>query len=184
MPNAGNILDFWFSDTASARWFSPDDGFDSEIRQKFEDVSIAAAAQMAKGSHPWLDTPQTSLALIIALDQFPRNMYRGTPAAFAWDPLARKAANFALDKSHDLQTAQERRRFFYLPFMHSEDKSDQARCVALIDQRLDDENSLYHAKAHQSLIKRFGRFPHRNDVLGRASSRAEVNFLKRGGYQP
>lgn len=140
--------------------------------------------QLASDAQGWQSSPESSLALIIVLDQFPRNMYRGTKAAFAWDTKALAAAQAVIDKGWDLKTPQDRRAFIYMPFMHAEDLQAQNQCVSLVDSRLDDPSTLHHAKEHRKLIKRFGRFPHRNAVLGRKSTDAEMRFLNKGGYSP
>ena len=111
-------------------------------------------------------------------------MYRGTKAAYAWDTKALATAQGVIDKGWDLKTPQDRRAFIYMPFMHAEDLQAQNQCVSLVDSRLDDPSTLHHAKEHRKLIKRFGRFPHRNAVLGRKSTDAEMRFLNKGGYSP
>ena len=179
-----SVLKFWFEEIDPKLHFSPSPAFDAEIRARFEMMANKAAAKLLNHEHPAENTPTGSLALIILLDQFPRNMYRGTKAAFAWDPLALGLAKRAVKKGHDLRTTIERRSFYYMPFMHSENLEDQNSCVKLVDQRLEDDNTLFHAKAHRKLIKQFGRFPHRNDVLGRESETDELTYLKDGGYTP
>ena len=156
------------------------DAFDALVRQNFEDTAVTLAVD---GSD-WEEAPEHHLALIIALDQFPRNMYRGTPAAFAWDAKALASAKRAVGKGWDLKTAQDQRAFIYMPYMHAENLDDQNECVRLVDSRLNDESTLHHAKEHRKLIERFGRFPHRNEFLGRISTEEEIRFLKNGGYNP
>jgi uncharacterized protein (DUF924 family) len=185
MISPSDILRFWFSETDKKHWFNATDAFDAEIRNRFEVSAMAAASSLLDTTpHGWEASIESSLALILMLDQFPRNMYRGTPGAFAWDSLAVAVAGRMVDKSWDLKTAQERRAFIYMPFMHSEDLAVQDKCVALCDARLEDESTLFHAKAHRKLILEFGRFPHRNKVLGRDSTPAEKAFLDAGGYSP
>lgn len=138
---------------------------------------------MAQDRSIWETTPDSYLAVIIVLDQFSRNMYRDTKAAFAWDDKALSLAQTMVDKGWDLKIAQDRRAFIYMPFMHAEDLSMQNECVRLVDSRLLDANTLHHAKEHRNVIKRFGRFPHRNAILGRSSSPEETLFLKNGGYR-
>ncbi len=180
-----HILDFWFEQAGPDKWYRQSDAFDADIRARFEDFSIGAAALLAtKGVHDWQDGPGSALALIIALDQFSRNMYRGTKAAFAWDDLALSCAKQAVDKGYDLKTGQARRAFFYLPYMHAEDMAAQDECVRLMDMRIDNPDNLFHAKEHRKLIARFGRYPHRNAVLGRESTDDEVKYLQGGGYAP
>ena len=111
-------------------------------------------------------------------------MYRGTSAAFAWDAQALTSAKDMIAKGWALKITQEKRAFIYMPFMHAENLSDQDESVRLIDSRLDDESTLHHAKEHRKVIKRFGRFPHRNELLGRVSTQQESRFLKNGGYKP
>ena len=180
------IIDFWFSSEARSHWFKSTDRFDGQVREKFETTAIALAAgmQAGRGSYAdWEDRPDSALALIIALDQFPRNMYRGTPAAFAWDPLALTAARRAVERGHDLKLGQDRRPFAYMPFMHAEDLEAQERCVSLCDSRLKDD-TIKHAITHRDIIARFGRFPHRNDVLGRVTTPEEQDYLDNGGFNP
>ena len=176
-----DILTFWFKDAGPKAWFKKSDAFDAKVRLLFETRAIDLAAKTSRPPHIWEDRTDSTLALIIALDQFPRNMYRDTPAAFAWDSLALGVATRMIDKGWDLQIPQERRSFIYMPFMHSEDIADQDRCVELIGSRLDGESNLHHAKAHRALIEQFGRFPHRNEILGRVSTPAEIEFLKQPG---
>lgn len=185
MNEASAILDFWFETAGPERWFYKSDAFDSDVRARFEAQSIELAAYLMQHNTHELETDAAgALALIIALDQFPRNMYRGTKAMFAWDTLALAAAKRAVGAGPDYKTDQSRRAFFYMPYMHSEEIADQNRCVELTDSRLSDAGTLRHAKAHQTLIARFGRFPHRNAILGRESRREETEFLEAGGYAP
>ncbi|MCF6275394.1 MAG: DUF924 domain-containing protein, partial [Robiginitomaculum sp.] len=109
---------------------------------------------------------------------------RGTKAAFAWDDLALSCAKQAIEKGYDLKTGQDRRAFFYLPFMHAEDMAAQDECVRLMDMCIDNPDNLFHAKEHRKLIARFGRYPHRNAVLGRESTDEEIEYLQSGGYSP
>lgn len=190
MTEADAILSFWFSEAAKRHWFKSTDAFDAEIRAKFETTAMNLAAQLdglkaaSDAQLPeWEDTPDTALALIIALDQFPRNMYRGTPAAFAWDPLALAAAQRLVARGADLRIDQSRRQFAYMPFMHAEDLAAQERCVMLCDARLAD-NTIDHAIIHRDIIARFGRFPHRNAILGRITTPDEQAYLDEGGFNP
>ncbi len=180
----GDILKFWFEETPKKLHFNSNPGFDADIRQSFEDLAIETAALCTKNVHDWEGTPEGALALIIMLDQFPRNMYRGTAAAFTWDSSSLAIAKRCVEKGFDLKTPLDRRAFIYTPFMHSETLDDQRRSVSLADQRLDDENTLFHAKAHMKVIEQFGRFPHRNEILGRQSTEEEVQYLSGGGYTP
>ena len=184
MARADDILTFWFDDAGPKKWYQKSDAFDAEIRAQFEAAAIDMAAVKLKGAHSWEAEPDSTLALIIALDQFPRNMYRGTKASFAWDALSLSASKAMIDKGWDLKIPQERRAFAYMPFMHSENMADQDLCVTLIDSRLESASSLHHAKEHRKVIRKFGRFPHRNEILDRASTPEEIAFLKSGGYAP
>jgi uncharacterized protein (DUF924 family) len=173
----GEVLAFWHSAGAD-RWFGKDDAFDAAVRSRFLDTYEAAAA--GRLAH-WEATPDGALALIIALDQFPRNMFRGSARTYAADPLARAVADRALSRGYDRAVAPELRTFFYLPFMHSEALADQERCMALY-RAADDAESLKYAEDHADIIRRFGRFPHRNEVLGRATTAEEQAFLDSGGF--
>lgn len=175
------ILDFWFGAPDSEAygkpreiWFKSDNAFDDAIRQRFEAVLAEASA----GAHDGMaDTPEGALALTILLDQFPRNIYRGTPGAFAFDPKALSVARDALAAGHDQAVAPFQRSFLYLPFEHSESLADQERSVALF-AALGDENTLDYAVQHRDIIVRFGRFPHRNAILRRESTPEERTFLE------
>lgn len=185
MTNPSDILRFWFSETYKKRWFNATDAFDADIRNRFEKPAMAAASSLLENNpHDWEASVESSLALILMLDQFPRNMYRGTPGAFAWDHLALAVSERMVEKSWDLKSNQDRRAFIYMPYMHSEDLVMQNKGVELCDARLEDENTLFHAKAHRKLILEFGRFPHRNSVLDRENTSAETAFLDMGGYSP
>lgn len=185
MKTADDILTFWFETAGAEMWYKKSDAFDALIRAEFENTALELAGALSRSApHSWEDRADGALALIIALDQFPRNMYRGTRAAFAWDALALNAAKRLVEKNHDLKIAQDRRAFIYMPYMHSEALADQDACVALVDQRLESENTLHHAREHRKVIARFGRFPHRNEILGRPSTAEEKKFLENGGYAP
>ena len=183
------IYDFWFGGPkrdefgqSRKAWFVKDAAFDAEIRQRF--LATLESAQRSELQH-WRDDPKHCLSLIILLDQFPRNMFRDTPRAFATDGLALQTARFAVEQGHDPVANSVERIFFYLPFEHSESLDDQARCVALVQALVDADSSrvdfLDYAKRHQEVIARFGRFPHRNRILGRVSTEAEVEFLRQPG---
>ena len=143
-----------------------------------------AASFSKQNTHDWENDVDSTLALIIALDQFPRNMYRDTPGAFAWDGFALGISARVVEKGWDLKIDQTRRAFIYMPFMHAEDIIAQNKCVELCDSRLEDGNTLHHAKEHRKLIERFGRFPHRNSILKRENTAEEKQFLDNGGYSP
>ncbi len=170
------VLAFWRAAGAD-KWFENDADFDSAIRARFLSTYQAAAA----GRLAWDDTPEGALALVIVLDQFPRNMFRGSARAVAADPLAREVATRAIDRGFDRMIAPPERSFFYLPFEHSESLADQERCVAL-NRAGGDAEALRWAEHHAEIIRRFGRFPHRNKVLGRPTTPEEQAFLDDGGF--
>ena len=170
------VVRFW-SEAGPGRWFRRDDSFDALFRQRFLAAHEAAAAGTLSG---WSTAPEGALALVLLLDQFPRNAFRGSPRVYATDVQARAAADAAIAAGHDLRVEPTLRPFFYLPFMHSEDPRDLERCVAL-NQELGGEQ-LRYAQHHRDIVARFGRFPHRNGVLGRTSSGEEERFLSEGGF--
>jgi len=182
--NYAEVLKFWFEETERKYHFNATPAFDANIRARFETSANDQAALASRGKHNWESSPEGRLARIIMLDQFPRNMYRGTPAAFTWDKLCREIVHRGLGIGDDFKISMENRSFFYMPLMHSEDLKDQDLCVKMCDQRLDDSDTIFHAKAHRKIIQRFGRFPHRNEILGRQSTNAEIQYLKDGGYSP
>ncbi len=171
------IVSFW-REAGAEKWFEKDDDFDRAIRSRF----LAALEAAARGERAELeDSAEGALALVLLFDQFPRNMFRGSARAFATDPLARGVADRALARGFDQATDQTMRPFFYLPFMHSELIADQERCIRLY-QAFGDAELLGHARAHRDIVVKFGRFPHRNRALGRATTPAEQQFLDRGGF--
>lgn len=185
MKTPEDILQFWFSDKAAKLWFRSSDAFDAEIRREFESTALALAASQAtaKHAHEWEEqSPEAHLALIVSLDQFPRNMYRNTAAAFAWDKYALRSAKRMIARRSDLHLAQRQRPFAYMPYMHSEALADQEDCVRLSDARLEAEGTLKAALQHRDIIAAYGRFPHRNAVLGRKSTPEETAFLEAGGF--
>jgi uncharacterized protein (DUF924 family) len=173
-----DVLAFW-RDAGPEKWFAKDDGFDAACRENFLATYEAAAAG---GLSAWETTPESTLALLIVLDQFPRNMFRGDARTFAADPLARAVANRALARGFDRQLVLADRQFMYLPFEHSELLADQERAVALFKATGDTELVKW-AELHLDIIRRFGRFPHRNKVLGRATTPDEQAFLDDGGFK-
>ena len=167
----GEVLDFWFG-LDRKYWFRKDAAFDAEIRARFLPLyERAAAGQLAE----WTGAPRSCLALVILLDQFGRNMFRGSARAFAADPLALEAARAIVGAGWDASYTAEQRSFAYLPFEHSESLADQERCCALM-KPLGEELYRY-AERHREIIARFGRFPHRNAALGRESTPEEIEFL-------
>lgn len=186
MASPAEVLDYWFGvspDLAGRRalWFGKDPATDAEIRRRFEVLHQAASAGSLDA---WLGSPESALALVVVLDQFPRNMYRDTPAAFAADAKARACARRVLEQGGDRQLAPLQRLFLYLPFEHSEDLADQRLSVKLFAD-LDGEAGMGdvfdYALRHYCVIQRFGRFPHRNACLGRESSPEETAFLQLPG---
>jgi len=188
LARAQALLDFWFGppgfpyhDEPRGIWFKPDDGFDAELRRLFlADQERAAAG----GYDDWMGARESCLALILLLDQLPRNLYRDTPAAFAGDDKARTVARHALKRGFDKGLANVRRWFLYLPFEHSESLTDQETSVALfaaLPKSAADDGTLDYAKRHHDIIRRFGRFPHRNAILGRVSTPEEIAFLNEPG---
>lgn len=172
------VVTFW-KDAGPGKWFAKDDAFDAEFRRRFHDAHVAAARRELDG---WMETPEGALALMILLDQFPRNSFRGTGHAFATDPLARHFAIRALDAGLDQKVNAELRRFFYLPLQHSENLADQDRQVALA-QAMDRADTDRWAEHHRDIIARFGRFPHRNRALGRETTAEEQAFLDQDGFR-
>jgi uncharacterized protein (DUF924 family) len=172
-----DVAMFWIKAGPKA-WFKKSKAFDAEIRGRFEALHHAAARGELDG---WAQTADGALALLLLLDQFPRNLFRGSPHAFATDPLARKTARKAVERGFDRQVDPELRQFFYLPFEHSEHLADQDRGVALCAASGDAE-LLKWATLHRDIIARFGRFPHRNACLARETTDDERAFLNSGGF--
>ena len=171
---AGEVIGFWFEELTRADWFKKNDAVDQTIRDRF----LAAYERVAAGAgDPEADPPRQTLASVIALDQFPRNMFRNSPRAFEADPVARKFARAALNRGIDSGMTADERLFLYLPFEHSEDRADQELSVMLIGA-LGNEELTRYALAHKTIIDRFGRFPHRNGVLGRSPTADEIEFLE------
>ena len=171
------ILAFW-REAGYDKWFTRDDAFDAAVRHSFLPTYEAAAAGKLSA---WEATADGALALCIVLDQFPRNLFRGDARTYATDPLARQVANRALKRGYDQDVPDELRGFFFLPFMHSEELVDQERCVQLYREA---ENAdLKYAEEHRDIIRRFGRFPHRNPILGRETTPEEQTFLDEGGFK-
>jgi uncharacterized protein (DUF924 family) len=177
LATAQQVVSFW-RETGPERWFKKDPAFDEDIKRRFLPTYEAAAAGKLRD---WETTAEGALALLILLDQFPRNMFRGDPRTFATDPVARAVTAGALIKGFDAQVGEKMRGFFYLPFEHSEDMADQERGVALY-KAAGDADGLKWAEIHADIIRRFGRFPHRNSVLGRKTTPDEQKFLDDGGF--
>ena len=174
---ATDVLRFWFEETAPDKWFKKDDAFDQSVRAHFRQTHEHVASLSREDCST---DPDTALAAIIVLDQFSRNMFRGTTRAFASDPQALRIAETAIANGFDRQVSAGVRLFFYLPFEHAEDGEAQARSVALITALADPELVKW-AEAHKAVIDRFGRFPHRNAILGRTSTLQELEFLQLPG---
>ncbi len=190
MARAEEICSFWFGevrddktyfDERQSLWFAANPQFDQEIAARFaRDYQQAAAQQLTE----WLHTPQGGLALVILLDQFPRNLFRGNPRAFATDPLARDVAAHLIQTANDRRLLPVERMFVYLPFMHSENLTHQRQSVALFQQlarERDYLDAVPYAIRHKEIIERFGRFPHRNAILGRLPTPEEIEFLRQPG---
>jgi uncharacterized protein (DUF924 family) len=176
LGGAAAVVAFW-RDAGPARWFTKDAGFDQRFRERFHDLHFAAARRQLDG---WLATAAGALALLLLLDQYPRNCFRGTGHMYATDPLARLFTRQALAQGLDQQVEPALRLFFYLPLSHSEDLADQERALAL--NAALGEPSRSHAQDHRDIVARFGRFPHRNAMLGRETTAEEAAFLKAGGF--
>ena len=179
MAEIADVLGFWLHEVGKDGWYKADDAVDAAIRDRFgalwEDARLGRL-------HDWPLTAEGALACLIVTDQFPRNMYRGHHRAFATDPLARAVARDALARQLDRNFPGAERQFFYLPFEHSEDPADQEIAVALMSDRMRDDEHVLHARAHREVIRRFGRFPFRNAALGRESTPEEEAFLASGAY--
>jgi uncharacterized protein (DUF924 family) len=172
-----DILNFWFDELSERDWFNATPELDQQIVRRFGATHLALARDLPS---LWRQGPAERLAAIIVLDQLPRNMFRATPLAFATDGLARREAQLALAAGADRMVHARQRPFFYLPFEHSEDLADQELSVRLFSD-LADANNLDYAVRHRDIIARFGRFPHRNDMVGRQSTPEELEFLKLPG---
>jgi uncharacterized protein (DUF924 family) len=190
MSRVNDILTFWFGeprddksyyDEWHTRWFTPNPQFDQEVRERFmDDYQLAAGRQLMA----WQAAPPSGLALVIILDQLPRNMFRGKPQAFATDALAREVAAHLIQAGFDRLLLPIERAFVYMPFMHGETLADQQYSVELFQQLVQEREYLSfvtYAIKHLEVIERFGRFPHRNTILGRSPTPAEVEFLEQPG---
>ena len=175
-PRATEVVEFW-RNAGQEAWFTKDAKFDAGFHGRFRDLHFAAARRELDD---WMDHPEGALALMILLDQFPRNCFRGTGHMFATDPLARYFARKAFDAGHVEQVAAELRIFFVLPFEHSEHMADQHLSVELSAPH--GEEFVKYAVVHRDIIERFGRFPHRNRALGRETTPEEQAFLDGGGF--
>ncbi|MHB8492984.1 MAG: DUF924 family protein [Casimicrobiaceae bacterium] len=183
-PLAAEVLDFWFPPGVSGerrQWFQKDPSFDREIRERF---GVALAAGLAGAFGDWCTSPRGALARIVLLDQYTRNAFRDTPAAFAGDPAALATAEDAIARGFDGELGSRERGFMYMPFEHSESLPVQERSVALFGALASEtgvDGLLPWAERHRDIVQRFGRFPHRNEILGRESTPEEIEFLKEQG---
>jgi uncharacterized protein (DUF924 family) len=172
-----DILAFW-REAGRKRWYKRDDAFDAGVRVRFLDLwQRAAAGELSS----WEVTDDGALALVIVLDQFPRNMFRGDVRTWSSDPLAREVADRAIGRGADQRIEAGLLEFLYMPFMHSELLADQLRCVELF-RKAGNADNLGYAEDHADIVRRFGRFPHRNRVLGRTTTPEEQAFLDSGGF--
>ena len=174
-PTPAEILSFW-REAGRDRWYEKDDAFDAEVRRRYLELWRMAAAG---GLSSWEASDEGALALTIVLDQFPRNMFRATAEAFASDAQALEVASRAVARGADRRIEPVLVEFLYMPFMHSEHLADQLRCVELFR---DSPDNIEYAEQHADIIRRFGRFPHRNRVLGRETTAEEQAFLEAGGF--
>ncbi|MCR9176276.1 MAG: DUF924 domain-containing protein [Alphaproteobacteria bacterium] len=172
-----DVLTFWFVENGREQWFKKDEAFDSEMDQRFADLQARAADG---GCVDWEETADGRMALILVLDQFSRNLHRADPRAFAQDTRARAVARTAIALGDHVVAAPDRKLFLYLPFEHSEAMADQEWCMSLFTA-LGDPELLDYAERHRVIVERFGRFPHRNAVLGRESTPEELEFLQQPG---
>jgi uncharacterized protein (DUF924 family) len=172
------ILAFWRA-AGRERWYEPDDAFDADVRSRFLELWRKAAAGELSS---WETTGEGALALVIILDQFPRNMFRGDIRTYSSDALAREVAGRAIARGTDRRVEPVLLEFLYMPFMHSEHLADQLRCVELF-RKTGQTDNLKYAEDHADIIRRFGRFPHRNPILGRATTPEEQAFLDGGGFR-
>lgn len=180
MTTPQNVLAYWLDEIGPKGWYEGGEALDADIRDKFLDV-WTKAAEGHLGF--WLTCPSETLAYLIVTDQFSRNMHRGSEKAFQTDPWALAAAKMAIDRDWDLKIDEPARQFFYMPLVHSENLCDQDRAVRLMHMRLSGTDNLDHAKVHREIIRRFGRFPYRNEALGRTSTDTERAFIDGNGYR-
>ena len=177
---ADEVLEFWFHETDPENWFERSDAFDQIIRDRFCE---AVEAARGGGLSDWHDTPRGCLAVIILIDQLSRNIYRDSPLAWSADDVGLACAKRAIAHAYDVDLGLDERKFLYMPLMHSETLDDQEQCVELFrtlaaEGADDGDVSLEFAIRHRDIIARFGRFPHRNEILGRESTPEEIEFLK------
>ena len=175
------VLSFWLDETDPKQWYNSPKSLDNAILQEFYSTWVSI---MDGKFGMWLTYPSGSLAYVLVLDQFSRNMFRGSSKAFSSDLTALAAAKQTIKHKFDLAIDEPGRQFFYLPLMHSESLQDQERCIRLMHERmpLEGMNNLLHARAHREVIRKFGRFPTRNEALSRKNTAHEADYMKNGGY--
>ncbi len=176
-----HVLEFWLDEIDPSNWYAPSEGLDQKISDMFQDTWEA----ICDGRHGmWLTYPSGALAYILVTDQFSRNMFRGTEKSFASDRLALSAAKQSIQYGFDMRIDPPARQFFYMPLMHSENLTDQERCVRLMHERMPNSgvDNLLHARAHRAVIRQFGRFPSRNQALKRKATELEAAYVASGGY--
>ncbi len=181
MKTPEEVTRFWLEDLSPKERFKSDPALDAKIRERFEDLWDAA---MAGKLNAWLSDPHHSFAFVILTDQLSRNMFRGQGKAYASDKLARAASKKAISKGWDMRIPEPERSFFYMPLVHSECLADQEQGVRLMCTKLPQtrDGMLPHARAHREVIRQFGRFPYRNEMLGRPSRADELKYIEAGGY--
>ena len=180
MADPVDVLDYWIGELGPAGWYAGGEALDEECRTRFMDLWQAAHEG---GLEHWVDGTVGTLAYLVICDQLARNMHRGTDLAFATDARALAAARQAVEAGWDMGAPEPERQFFYMPFEHSENPADQELAVRLLTERMaSDPDMALHARAHQAIIARFGRFPFRNAALGRDTTPAEAEFMAAGGY--
>lgn len=178
MVTPQDVIQFWCYDCQPEDWYKQDEAFDAQIRERFGDAVVQA---QNGGFKDWEDSREGVFALIILLDQFSRNIFRGDAQSFAGDARARDLSRLAVERGYDMATPIPERQFFLMPLMHSEELSDQDDCIIQMAEKMGEKSAL-HARVHREIIARFGRFPYRNDALGRDTTPEEQAFLDGGGY--
>lgn len=181
MASPKEILEFWIDEVGQEGWYNSTEALDATIQERFGETWEKA---VSGDLNDWGCSAQSALALIILLDQFPRNMFRGSDRAYSSDRKALCLAKKAIERGFDMAASEPERQFFYMPLMHSESLTDQERCVRLMATRLRETGAgnLVHARVHREVIRQFGRFPYRNDVLSRVPTDLELSYLASGGY--
>ena len=173
------IISFWQDEVGPEGWYKVDPDLDQKIRDRYLDFWLDVRAG---NYNSWAGNATGTLAILIAIDQFPRNMFRGSGEAFATDSKARCIAKRAIFSEFDQKFDEPMRQFFYLPLMHSEVLADQDTCVRMFSLNMTGKDRYLHPRAHREVIRKFGRFPYRNKAMGRASTPAEIDYVKAGGY--